>query len=836
MINSHFFFKSAVFYLKNVPFFVMLCLLINGLARAGDCPATGSVTVSCSVPLNATDYDLSIDANNVTVTNNGTIENSSQIFAINVNSGITGIGVTNANSIRANGLMSFGAFYGYGIRNNGAIDTLTNGGLIATTDSNNSNVSAYAYGISNAWTIYAIINNDSITASTENNSYSLGSFNAYGISNSTVGIISALTNNGAISALVGSNSSALGSSSAYGIQNAGRLLALTNNSGIQASASLNTTAGVYSSGIYSSEFIDTLKNNGSIIAISSANTITNFSNITAYGIHNHDTINILTNDNLIAASTSNNTGRTNVYGIYSSLNSTISTLTNNSSITATTSGNTGSSAESNGIKNFGTIDNLTNTGSITARTLNNTGIGYAYGIYNGGRITTLTNTGSITARVSTVTGSIQDVYEINNPGIIVTLNNLQGASSTALIYANNLPTNYNIIVRSSTSYGQLAVTNGSGSTTFGIYSGGVSGVTESTLAKGTYRSVLSGITTSNLTGATSGNYNGFTWALSNSSGTIWDLIVTGASTVDTQQSLVNTASALRNVYALQNTVLVNGFSYDCPVFDKNDICLSTGGRYSTTNVNSVSTTSALLIGAYRLSKQIRLGAYVDQNLSSSGNMVNLNNSKPMIGLFGIWNEREDGVGAEVKVSAGFGKKDTTITRQVVGTSEAGSGSSALNTKGTQITAKYNMAAMDKTIVSPYVGIRYTQNRMNSYVEATNSNVTAPLTYTALNTDATTAIAGVGVKYQLDSKMTLLASAGVESDLSNNHGTYSATGITGLTAISFNANPAKTRATFSAGAHYDIDKRQRISLTGIYREEAYRSVNTMALFATYRVGL
>ena len=34
------------------------------------------------------------------------------------------------------------------------------------------------------------------------------------------------------------------------------------------------------------------------------------------------------------------------------------------------------------------------------------------------------------------------------------------------------------------------------------------------------------------------------------------------STADTQQSLVNTASALQNIYTLQNTVLANSFSYD----------------------------------------------------------------------------------------------------------------------------------------------------------------------------------------------------------------------------------------------------------------------------------
>jgi hypothetical protein len=39
-----------------------------------------------------------------------------------------------------------------------------------------------------------------------------------------------------------------------------------------------------------------------------------------------------------------------------------------------------------------------------------------------------------------------------------------------------------------------------------------------------------------------------------------------------------------------------------------------------------------------------------------------------------------------------------------------------------------------------------------------------------------------------------------------------------------------------GAYYDLEKNQRFAITGIYREEAYRSVNTTAVFATYTVGL
>ncbi|MGV0962306.1 MAG: beta strand repeat-containing protein [Polynucleobacter sp.] len=475
-----------------------------------------------------------------------------------------------------------------------------------------------------------------------------------------------------------------------------------------------------------------------------------------------------------------------------------------------------------GIHNNGTIGNLTNSGSGLIS-------GYI-GIQNGGTINSLTNTASITG----------PDYGIVNYDTITTLNNGQGAGNTngPLTFYQNLPTNYNIIINSKTSYGQLAVNGVSGSTTFGIYGGGVAGVAASTLNKGTYSSVLSGVLAGNLNN-TKGNYNGFTWSLNNSSGTIWDLIVTGASTADTQQSLVNTASALQNTFTLQNTVLANSFSYDCNVFGANNVCVSAGGRNTQVSAaNGLNNTSALLIAAYRVMPSVRIGAYADQNLSvnNAGSTVNLGNNTPLIGLFGAWNERLDGTGTEVKVSAAYGQKNTTVNRQIVGTSEAGSGSSQLNSQGAQVAAKYGFAIAENTIVSPYVGVRYTQNNMNGYSEQATSSVTAPLTYSALNTNATTALAGVGAQYKFIPQATVFASAGVETDTNTSNGTYSATGITGLTPINFNANPVKTRPTATVGAYYDVEKNQRVGITGIYRQEPYQAVQATTVMATYTVGL
>ena len=513
----------------------------------------------------------------------------------------------------------------------------------------------------------------------------------------------------------------------------------------------------------------------------------------------------------------------------------------------------------------GNISNLINYGQIIA-----TGI-YARGIFLWGygveempssSIPLLTNYGTISGGVAgivledsgtydaqnsigtlnnlgVITSTSPDGFGISNFGTITTLNNTQGgnsgsAATTALTYDGNVPTNYNIGIVSSTHYGQLAVnrlTSGTSAiTNFGIYGTPL-------LTSRTYAGVLTNnVSVTNL----QATYDNMSLALVNNALTgAYDLTFTGASLMGTQQSLVNTANALAPVYALQNAVLVNSFTYDCTLFDVNNICISVGGRNTQVSAaNGLNNTSALLIAAYRPHPNYRIGAYADQNLSvnNTGSTVNLTNSTPLIGIFGAWTQNQEGIGAEVRVSAAYGQKDTTITRQVVGLSEPGSGSSTLNSQGAQVTAKYGFAVTDKAIVSPYVGVRYTQNNMGGYTEGSSATVTAPLTYSALNTNATTALAGVGSSYKVIPTVTTFASAGVETDTNTSNGTYSATGINGLTPVNFNPNPVRTRPTATLGAYYDVAKNQRLGITGIYRQEAYQAVSTTTVMATYTVGL
>lgn len=596
---------------------------------------------------------------------------------------------------------------------------------------------------------------------------------------------------------VTNNSNAVLTGSSYGIQNAGTVTSITNSGNITGT----TDGGVYNQ----SGTIGTLTNNtGGVITGE------------RYGILNYaGNITNIRNSGTISATGAGSDS----YGIYSELSgSSISSLINYS----------GGSIR-------GGVSGIYLYGSTTAATIENHGSingGTEYGINNfGGTITTLNNFGG------SITGGLAGIRN-GNTGLIVTLNNFQGgngatASTTALTFtnANSTLTNYNIGINSATNYGQLWATNATTIANFGIYG-------SPTLTTRNYSGVLNGNVTVSTT--SSGTYDNMRWSLSlNGVSGKYDLVFTGASLIWTQQSLVNTANALQPIFALQNTVLTNSFTYDCAVFDKNNICISAGGRNTAVSAaNGLNNTSALLIAAYRPHPHYRIGAYADQNLSvnNAGATVNLGNNTPLLGLFGVWNERLDDTGTQVKVSAAYGQKNTTINRQVVGLSEAGGGSSQLSSQGAQVAAQYGFGIAQNVIVSPYAGIRYTQNNMGGYTESTSSSVTAPLTYSALNTNATTVLAGLGAQYKGIPKTNLFASAGVESDTNTQNGSINATGISGLTSVNFNPNPVKTRPTAMLGASYDIEKNQRLGITGIYRQEAYQAVGTTTVMATYTVGL
>jgi hypothetical protein len=461
------------------------------------------------------------------------------------------------------------------------------------------------------------------------------------------------------------------------------------------------------------------------------------------------------------------------------------------------------------------------------------------------------NTGSTLAlgtsgSIATTSGLTNNgIFDLTNAASIVSLtgsgstpisNFVQSSTGTLKMVAS--PTTFQRlnITGTATLGGTLGLTASTGSYTAGHYvlinaTGGVSG----TFA--TFNNNLSTVAPSlqYTLGYDANNVYLDLTASSSSSNSSNSSSSASPTAADTQSALLYSAAALRGVFNQQSALVSNSMNYDCTLFAENDMCVSGGGRFLTTNSITGEQTSTLLIAAYRAKPTLRLGAFVDENVpavNTSG--INLEKS-PMYGLFGVWNENPDAMGWEARLSASWAKQNITQIRSVVGTSEAGTGTSSLSSKAVSGVLSYAVQMSDDGwVASPYLGVRQSKVTRGGYTEL--NTITSALTYSDLTQDITSTLTGLRVSKKFNNDFSMMASVGAERSSSTKVSTLDATGVTGLTATDFTANYAKTRPVASIGASYEFAKDQRISFTAMYRKEAFQSTVSTTGLLMYQVGL
>jgi hypothetical protein len=324
-----------------------------------------------------------------------------------------------------------------------------------------------------------------------------------------------------------------------------------------------------------------LVNHGNVSALVNEGLITSLStNSSVAALINDIEIGTLTNKGTISAP--NGSWGSGAHAIFQ--NGHIGTLNNSGTISAQNSAiyfQPGFSARIDSLINSGTIQGgINGSGSSTFASaielgpgnsigmINNSGTidhsvcdsnGCYAAIYNaGGSIGTITNQGVLT---SGNTGNTAYGIMNNITGTIGTVNNAQGD----LKYFGKLPSNYNVIVNSPSSYGKLNVTSGSGLTSFGIAPG-------SSVSNTTYAAVLTGLTAGNLANTT-GTYGGglvlTNWQLTNSSGTQWDLVTSSATVVASTGSKsgnkLGNAMTYAYSFAPSASIVVSGISFTSAV-------------------------------------------------------------------------------------------------------------------------------------------------------------------------------------------------------------------------------------------------------------------------------
>jgi hypothetical protein len=352
------------------------------------------------------------------------------------------------------------------------------------------------------------------------------------------------------------------------------------------------------------------------------------------------------------------------------------------------------------------------------------------------------------------------------------------------------------------------------------------------------------LNSSNIASGTSGTFvsgsTRQTWTLSNSSGSLWDLVVAADIdiTPDTNTSVTtsvkpNVVLGINNLTSVTEVNFANMNTYDCDLFDKNNICLSLGSRYTSINTPKTETNSAVLVGGYKLSDTLRVAGFYHSNLShKTPASFKLSDKTPMTGGLVVWNQNPNHLGYQLKLANAYQQKNATLTREVVGSSEEGKGQTVIEAKSYVAELQYGYQFSDDTLLRPYFAARSAVIKQDAYTETGN---TSPLTFNEIKDKSTTVLLGLKFNTDLTHKLSLKGSLGVEHDIEHSVDKLAPTGISGLSTVSLTDSFNKTRPVVSLGIDYAIKPNHRLSSILQYQELPYESKTESNAYLYYTIG-
>ena len=478
------------------------------------------------------------------------------------------------------------------------------------------------------------------------------------------------------------------------------------------------------------------------------------------------------------------------------------------------------------IRNGSTIQLLINEGTISA--VDSTIVNR-----NTATIGKIINTGSITASGNNI--------GIDNSGTIRILNNSQGASTSALTYDGKLPTNYNIIVTSTSDFGKIVFSNVSGTTNFGVdLSSNLEDVDT------TYSTVLSGLSSGDIASGFSGTFGVSgalrkNWTLDNTPGSLsdWDLNVTVIDiTANTNTSVTASIKpdlilGINSLTSVTEANFANMNTYDCDLFGINNVCVSLGGRYTTITNPRTHIYSGVLTFGYKLSDNLRVAAFRHDNFSQkTPKSFKLSDKTPLLGALVVWNENANKLGYQLKLANAFQQKYVAVTREVVGSSEEGKGQTVMEAQSYVAELQYAYQLNDDTVIKPYLAVRRALIQQDAYTE---TNVDSPLSFNQIEDKSITSLLGLKFNWNLSEDIILKGSLGIEHDISHTIDRLEPTGISGLTTVNLDESFNETRPVFSIGFEYNLTPDQRLASTIQYQELPYKSKSESNVYLYYTIG-
>jgi hypothetical protein len=309
----------------------------------------------------------------------------------------------------------------------------------------------------------------------------------------------------------------------------------------------------------------------------------------------------------------------------------------------------------------------------------------------------------------------------------------------------------------------------------------------------------------------------------------------------TRLALQSNAYAVRSVLSQRAAATTFALDYDCSVFDQHGLCVSVGFRNSQigSKYSDSGETAGILTAAYRVTQQLRIGGFIDQNLVSQSPVgVDPKNTQPMLGAFAVYQENPDFSGLMIRAALAYQEGDLRITRPEIADTEAGTGRARTTAVAFGGEIAYGFPLDETWIAQPYAGLRRSDSQRRGYTEATSDSVEYPITYNRFGQQVTSATAGLRLRGAITPEFSLTFGAGMEHDLNSKTDRYAGTsGISGLESFSINATQQQNelRAVGSAGMRYMVASNQAIAFDASIRQLPYGNDPSVTTMLSYSIG-
>jgi hypothetical protein len=316
---------------------------------------------------------------------------------------------------------------------------------------------------------------------------------------------------------------------------------------------------------------------------------------------------------------------------------------------------------------------------------------------------------------------------------------------------------------------------------------------------------------------------------------------TGPSAANTRIALENNSSAVRSVLAQRAAATTYALDYDCSVFDEHGFCVTVGARNTQigSNYGDSGETAGLMTAAYRVTQELRIGGFIDQNLvSNSPTGVSTKNTQPMLGAFAVYQENPNFSGLMIRAALAYQEGDLRITRPQLDNTEPGTGRTRTSAFAFGGEIAYGFPLDGTWVAQPYAGVRRSDSQRQGYVETTSADVQYPITYHGFGQEVTSGTAGLRLRGAITPEFSLIFGAGMEYDLGSKVDRYAGTStISGLETFSINASQQQNelRAVGSAGMRYMVASNQAIAFDASVRQLPYGNDPSITTMLRYSIG-